>query len=91
MAFTKNGMRIGMARHIEMRDFRQALQEPMSEREEALETIKGLMGADFHDWFNDVYQLRSAGKQAEYEAVIFEKLNSLQNTENEGESQEGIA
>jgi hypothetical protein len=89
MALTLNLKRTGMAASLERRDLLQEMRErTLSEREIALEEIKVLMGADFHGWFNDVHRLRSAGKQAEYEDVIYKKLEELiKNSTNEKQIQ----
>jgi len=80
-----------MAQHVTLTEFQTELREHVAlPREEALEEIKRRLGADFHGWFNEVYKLRSAGKQDEYEKVIFEKLELLtKNTTFEVEIQEG--
>lgn len=65
-------------------DFRADLKDKAEnppDRHVALEEIKGLMSVGFHEWFNDVYKLRSEGKQEEYEAAIFGKLKELSHEE----------
>ncbi len=61
-------------------DWRAALTENMAnppDRHLALEAIKAADRAGFDAWYDEVYRLRRAGRQAEYEAAIFKKFNEL--------------
>ena len=93
MALTLNMKRTGMAAHLERVDYQQDMADLINnkpERHVALEEIKRMMGGDFHGWFNEVYKLRSAGKQQDYEDAIYKKLEELtskQSTTNESENQ----
>jgi len=66
-----------MAWKAEIRDL--AANPP--DRHVALDIIKRIMGDDyeFGRWFDSVYRLRKASKQAEYEAAIYAKLAEIQN------------
>lgn len=47
------------------------------DRHIALADIKEMMGSDFHAWYDEIYKLRAANKDTEYEAAIFERLYQL--------------
>lgn len=47
------------------------------DRHVALADIKEMMGSDFHAWYDEVYKLRAANQEEEYESAIFEKLYQL--------------
>lgn len=62
-----------------MMGFRDSLQEfqlSPPDRHVALFQIEEIMqdSCKFREWYNEIYKLRSAGKQEEYEASIFSKL-----------------
>jgi hypothetical protein len=59
--------------------WRTGLQEK-PDRQTALEQIGALLdGQTFNTWYDQVYALRRAGRQAEYEQAIFTKLAELTN------------
>lgn len=61
-------------------DFRANLAELKAnppDRHVMLEEIRKRMGGDFYEWFADIYRLRSANRQAEYEQAILKKLRAL--------------
>jgi hypothetical protein len=47
------------------------------DRHVMLEEIRRRMGGAFYEWFADVYKLRSADRQEEYEQAIVKKLRAL--------------
>lgn len=47
------------------------------DRHVMLEEINRWMGGEFYEWFADVYKLRAANRQEEYEQVIPKKLRAL--------------
>lgn len=58
-----------------MEDKQQAMTE--GTRQWMIEQIKAIAPDSFHDWYNQVYLLRKAGKHAEYEQAIRSKYMEL--------------
>lgn len=73
------GINNGNWRAGDLREYtKELIDKPLNDRELALKEIKEFIGTEaFENWYRAVYNLRKEGKQEEYEAEIFKKLEEI--------------